>query len=361
MSLPVLPTALFPDPGQQDALDALIEEQMQRGARRHRRSQVLLSLCLALIPLELAGWGWLTLIADDACQPWAAGAEFKMGFAVEALLTATLVGAYAGWWYRRAARQPNVLATLKTDERPPALWLRSFAEEAKWYRFLQTTTFEQVVAGVLSAVGPIIAIQRPNERYPQIGAGKIVVPTMRWQEVVLHLLRSAGFVTITVTSMTDGVLWELKQAFAHVDPHRLLLLVRGPVYRDLADRSGRLFPKPLPMRDDFVLNRFGLLFVQFADDWSPCVRMDPPGWTIGERIHACVVPYMQRVGVDSAYIKRTPDPNFRGYNILCVSWLFVSALVLLVPQVTSQIAHRAEPPDLKCASHDSMTGAASAG
>lgn len=126
---------------------------------------------------------------------------------------------------------------LHQDPRAPVLYLRAFQEDgktamsavmsswkAKLYEIVQAATPEQELARLLDVVGPMVAIGKPGEPLPELGAYRMYVDHDRWQSVVLDLMNSAALVVMRVGA-SAGVSWELEQMLAHVPRQRLLLLI----------------------------------------------------------------------------------------------------------------------------------------
>ena len=123
--------------------------------------------------------------------------------------------------------------SLSHDGRPPIVYLRSFADESDDYRlpnFLHGVFGHRISADIpawasqeqfllgkyLAKIGPYVAIGRPGEPLPELGAGRIYVGG-KWEEEVLSLLRRARLVVIRAGSST-GLHWELGQVMAAVEP-----------------------------------------------------------------------------------------------------------------------------------------------
>ncbi len=123
-------------------------------------------------------------------------------------------------------------ATTANDSRPPVLYLRSFADDtitaagvssgAAW-RGLAVKTEEEQLAKVLSAIGPIVAVGKPGEELPGLGAHRIYLRGEEWKERVAELMRGAALVVLRPGN-TPSVWWEISQVMTHV-PHERRLLV----------------------------------------------------------------------------------------------------------------------------------------
>ena len=82
------------------------------------------------------------------------------------------------------------------------------------------------MADILGRVGPVVAIGKPGEPVPQLGAARLYVAHDVWQSRVIELMAIAGLVVVRVGS-SPGVLWEIEQALAHVPRQRLVFAILG--------------------------------------------------------------------------------------------------------------------------------------
>ena len=123
-------------------------------------------------------------------------------------------------------------------------------------------------------IGPVIAIGRPGERLPSLGAARFYVSHDRWQETVAAILRVAQLVVWT-TGTTDGLRWEISHIIEKVAPEKLVLWAH-PQLQEFPDwllaeeewtrflaAFGALFPRPLPERLE------NIAFICFDKDFSP--------------------------------------------------------------------------------------------
>jgi hypothetical protein len=124
---------------------------------------------------------------------------------------------------------------LQIDTRPPVIYLRSFKDDglmtmpnvtASWLGAAVLMSPEQELALVLRRVGPVVAIGKPGEPLPELGAARLYVPHDRWQQAVASLLGCAAMVVVRVGT-SAGVMWEVEQVFSHVPRERTVFLVLG--------------------------------------------------------------------------------------------------------------------------------------
>jgi hypothetical protein len=182
---------------------------------------------------------------------------------------------------RSAPRAPPFVYSweeiLREPGRPFALYLRSFVSDDIAHlstpRGFIRKLIDYIAPGeafgnrpeerlvvVAHGIGPMIALGRPGDSLPQIGAARIYIghtaDDLEWQTTVTDLCRRAGLVILQLGNPTPGLLWELENARHLVDPERLVIyLPRGatanPELRGMGPNSlaaiySRHFPKSLP-------------------------------------------------------------------------------------------------------------------
>lgn len=138
---------------------------------------------------------------------------------------------------------------LRQDHRPPVVYLRSFAsdgEERRGFfqamftgvRSLLTKTPEQRLASAASRLGPFVAIGRPGEELPELGAARLYVGDDDWQLVVTDLLSRPGAKVILQVGETQGLRQEVGFLSRYVRPDHVILFVPFP-NNVLPSRRGR--------------------------------------------------------------------------------------------------------------------------
>src|SRR5262249_39724807 len=126
---------------------------------------------------------------------------------------------------RLAARRAAEMR--EQDKRPPVLFLRSFADDAMplkkmslWTRFLLSryfvwdyTSFEETLVRVFSPCGAVVAIGRPGEVLPPLGAAREWLSNQHWQQRVAELCRACRLIVMVVGEIkgADGLAWEVQQ------------------------------------------------------------------------------------------------------------------------------------------------------
>jgi hypothetical protein len=129
--------------------------------------------------------------------------------------------ATAGWLLLRGRRlvARHAADAMGRDSRPPVLLLRSFTDDAMELERPHSTmfgstvvTFEEVLEEVCSWYGPVIAIGRPGETLPPLGAARLWVDHGSWQQKVATLLGDCGAVVMIMGAIKgkDGLAWEVE-------------------------------------------------------------------------------------------------------------------------------------------------------
>ena len=148
------------------------------------------------------------------------------------------------WGRAKAATQEDALGRFLSDLRLPVLYLRPFQadsqpgfmeqapEISRWGlispRFIghvfrsHSTSEENEVVQMLDQSGPVLAIGRPGEIIPPLGAARIYVDHEHWQDFVRILTHFARIVFLRVGD-TSGFIWELRHLRTECDPLKLLL------------------------------------------------------------------------------------------------------------------------------------------
>ncbi|MFE9851434.1 hypothetical protein ACFYPN_21945 [Streptomyces sp. NPDC005576] len=89
---------------------------------------------------------------------------------------------------------------------------------------LSSLTEEEQLAQALESVAPMVAVGRPGERLPLVGARRLYLPIDDWQDTVRDLMGRARLVMMAV-GLGPGLLWEFSEATRLLPAKRLVLLV----------------------------------------------------------------------------------------------------------------------------------------
>jgi hypothetical protein len=180
-------------------------------------------------------------------------------------------------WHRRAIRWGRRLLTISAEEvlqsdQPFVVYLRSFRDEdlpstkptlpigarlAAYDERLGERPEERLII-VAQGIGPMVALGRPGDLLPPIGAARIYIPKTstddEWQSVVQDLCQRASMVIVKVSAMTPGLLWEIQNVPRFIHPERLIIYMPrdrdsqgdAPQQGEFLTRYGEYFPKKLP-------------------------------------------------------------------------------------------------------------------
>src|SRR5574339_970358 len=103
----------------------------------------------------------------------------------------------------RRLRQRDALSVIAEDPRPPVLFLRSFDDDDVHDLTSRTGRVglhrtEDNLCHALRRLGPVVAIGRPGERLPEVGAARLYVSDRTWQDAVRFFLEKARAVVIVM-------------------------------------------------------------------------------------------------------------------------------------------------------------------
>src|SRR5687768_5026456 len=91
----------------------------------------------------------------------------------------------------------NPTRTLRSDRRPPILFLRSFKDDSFGNRLREDwRTPEELLVSVLGATGPVVAVGMPKEKLPILGAVRLYFEDDEWQKQVSALMKMSRLVVI---------------------------------------------------------------------------------------------------------------------------------------------------------------------
>ncbi len=241
-------------------------------SQRRSTGYALKALAVIGIVAAFAALGFVATTIDENV-----GGVGESGRAVFSVVFYIVMGATAILVYRlyRRGRQHTALLgeeVISRDTRPPIVYLRSFTDEVSIARE------EEDLATIFGDVGPFVAIGRPGDPLPPLGASRFYVADSDWQGFVAGLLRKASLV-IVLAGRTQGLAWEAAQCRQLLDPRRLVILVplEEANYNGFREsfRSGARIE--LPQHHEFWAGgyRTKLLcgVVIFDSAWRPQIRL----------------------------------------------------------------------------------------
>jgi hypothetical protein len=151
---------------------------------------------------------------------------------VQIILTVVLAVVIMRFFWRLVVADARRL--LEDPGYRPIVFLRSFSDDAAtvtskrlfdrlaWRR----RRLEEIAVSALAPLGAAIAIGKPGERLPKLGAVRAYYPDEEWQAAVLEWMRRAQLIVL-VGGASHWTLWELRQVM-DLGNHGKLVLVLPP-------------------------------------------------------------------------------------------------------------------------------------
>lgn len=225
------------------------------------------------------------------------------------------------------------LEMMKSDPRPPVLFIRSFANEkrtsmatgvvSRWienfknsegvYLFHVPPEFsgkwdnrkslkkshlgfksmwdeQMIFSEFFEFIGPYVSIKRPDELLEDssFGAASIEPIGLSWKMLVTELMEKAVIIVVEAGN-TNSLIWEVEQIVERCKARKLLLILphRQHEYDEFCRLTHSVFPQPLPHE------RPKSRLIMFDDYWTPKVL---------ENVNLCVgdtlFPFCVRNGID---------------------------------------------------------------
>jgi hypothetical protein len=161
--------------------------------------------------------------------------------------------------YGRRLRADLALDALARFNRPPILLLRTFTDDylsigvtLNWSGMgSRSLTFEEVLYGVFAPWGPVIAIGRPYETLPPLGAARMWVDNADWQRVVDRIIDQCSYIVMVMGDLAKhaGLQWEINRVIARGVLDKLILVmppVRESDARKRWNQYAAVLAKQLP-------------------------------------------------------------------------------------------------------------------
>jgi hypothetical protein len=206
-----------------------------RTGRLLERLGLALGLGFALIAAIAAGM----VLGDPAAPmplPLLPAAPALLVFAAATLLGGTLLLVGGTVLFRRgqATMQPSGDELMASDKRRPVLLLRSFADEGmsiaaapSWSQVSSLARMEESIAEQLRPFGPLVAIGKPGETLPRLGASRNYYSDADWQAAALALMRDALLIVV-IAGVSRGLRWELEAIARSGHQSKLLVVMPEP-------------------------------------------------------------------------------------------------------------------------------------
>jgi hypothetical protein len=304
----------------------------------------------ALLALSVLLFLSAAFVAETALDSGTAWEIFGAG------VTLAFLAALAGAKCLKKGKQLDALSAqdlLIRDNRPPVVYLRSFQDDAVaaegslnvmplgggfimggMVAILDSLggimSEEEQLAEALKDVGPFIAIGRPGEKLPQLGASRMYLPDSEWRGKVSDLMSRASLVVLRA-GKSDGLLWEVQTAAKSVRPEKLLILLpyereQYDLFRAQAEKflSHRLPDYPVGKRKVTAGSVRGILY--FGPDWTPHF-LEPKALARSAKPWVAVFkttlqPVFKQLHVDV----KLPRPNY--WKVLL--WVVLSPVLVLL-------------------------------
>lgn len=135
---------------------------------------------------------------------------------------------YGSLIYARHYLRPDFCTLLAGDSRPPVVFLRSFEDDEKleyrradssWYDF----SLESRLGDHFSSIGPFIAVGKPGDEEPHLGATRAPFSDEEWQGTVMDWMDQAVLIVIMI-GRTHWVNWELRQTIERGYADKLIIV-----------------------------------------------------------------------------------------------------------------------------------------
>jgi len=202
-------------------------------------------------------------------------------------------------------------------------YLRSFVDDADADRVRTQLSAQQLVMGsaigaslateeeqialALAEAGPLVAIGRPGERLPQLGAARVYVDDDSWQDKVIEMIDRSNLVLMRAGE-TDGFWWEIARVREHMQPARVIILLprKADHYERFRNRIAPHLPYALPNFEpgDGTGSFGGLLW--FDSDWTPHVERSKAPFNISRHPIAADVRRMAEAALAAIGFVRAP-------------------------------------------------------
>ena len=203
-------------------------------------SYLLKGIRYLILPPTLAHLRWSDLLG---VAPRTVGVIFTLGG-----LAATFIGAGLFRLARRYGRN-GAQRVLEADPRPPALYLRSFADDGLLLPTISTARrpifelfsirgadpFEEPVAWELDCYAPVVAIGRPGGSLRSLGAAREHLDQATWQAEIASRMQRAGLIVLA-PGESAGVEWELGEIVRGNHLHKTIFVFPPVPPADLARR-----------------------------------------------------------------------------------------------------------------------------
>lgn len=153
-------------------------------------------------------------------------------------------------------------ADFDIKDNPYILYLRSFNDDAETDKpqlvdRIAFYTEEEILVISLKKLGKAVAIGRPGEKAPPLGAKRIYVSDEQWQDKVQELSADARLVIFRLGE-TEGLKWEWNYCLDAIEDISKLLLVVPASMISEQGRIDQLVASISKQRDDILCNKIDI-------------------------------------------------------------------------------------------------------
>ena len=182
--------------------------------------------------------------------------------------------------YARPRSARDAVRALRADPRQPVFYLRSFSHDATaavvdpgrlpvTMAAAEIESREEGLVAALGTVGPVIAVGRPGEHIPPIGAARLYLPGDRWQPMVARIMDLSGLVVLRLGD-GGGLRWEFERATRYLSAYKVIVLVPRPLTAGLVAEMDRHLARASNLAEVAATS---------GDAWTCAVVSFEPGWT----------------------------------------------------------------------------------
>jgi hypothetical protein len=308
-----------------------------------------------IVILSVFGFGLLGVMSGEwysALWPWSIVPVLDLLLIIVALawgLSETLKG------QGMKHLSESVERIMADDTRPPVLYLRSFLDDGRTeaiggfekvvlaFSAVRRPSHEQHLARVLKSVGPLIAIGRPGEPLPELGAARLYVADAHWRDVVADLLARARLVLFQL-GVTPNLRWELDQVKQRVSPERVLIFLPHCLSRNREKREAEQHALLAWAGEALVglppgeLDSASFIYFDHDDSWTARAL------SIGDAVSSehPLSELLRRLAKDRAFQRRsssgTRETLTRLLAALVILTLLISSVVVFLWQLWQAIA-----------------------
>lgn len=256
-------------------LSLLTDPRARRGAVTRLLAANLLVVCFAAVAVHESD-----ALGDEFYESWYV-------LLLLPLLVAFVVIARLGMVLLRSGWKHETLTAAEVraaDPRAAVVYLRSFvADDQPLMTFAYTTVVsaEQEIAFAMDRIGPFIAIGKPGERLPELGAARLHVADHEWREVVGEMMREAALVVIRAGE-TPNLWWEIGETMERCTRQRVIFVELGapgafPAFDErFAHTFGAPIANPQPRRSKLLVALLRL-FVPYGRRLGRIIYFDADG------------------------------------------------------------------------------------